>query len=301
MDQYQHILTQLLEQLEIGNYGRVARRAEELAQSNDPDWQKQGLYYGVVALMNQGAIEQSREKLAQLLELFPDFMEAHKLQVQLHIAQRDFTAAEAAAKKLYEAFPNEMDALTTYLYVLELLGHYDQIIPHCEAFLAQHPDNWEIQLALGDANFRQGNHAAALEQYKAVQDYMQAHDAGISPDDFLESIGECLVLTEDYAAALPLLQRAQELEPGSPRVLPTLGYATHALGDSPAGLAYLNDSLRQNADNLRGLYYRGRLHLDREDYDAAYDDLSRARALDYALFHGPAVDELIEEYFEEED
>lgn len=87
--------------------------------------------------------------------------------------------------------------------------------------------------------------------------------------------GAASATRHDYASAIADLSQAITLAPAEGRYLRQRGEAYAAIGKRDLAMADLNEDLRRNPDDVPGLMFRARLHLDAEDSKAAVADLDR--------------------------
>jgi hypothetical protein len=84
----------------------------------------------------------------------------------------------------------------------------------------------------------------------------------------------------NWAAALPLIERADQLEPNQPEVVQTLGAVLLALGEVERAMACFERALKLDSNNLNALLNLTRAWIAKEDYGRAAEMLERARTID---------------------
>ena len=90
---------------------------------------------------------------------------------------------------------------------------------------------------------------------------------------------KALIDAQDFAAALPILQKLAKDEPGSADVFNLLGFAYRKTGDLENSAPAYERALRLSPNHHEALEYQGELFLTLGDLDRAEQNLVRLNAL----------------------
>lgn len=118
-----------------------------------------------------------------------------------------------------------------------------------EQWLKVNPRDAAVHRALGDAYARQNNLPAARASYLAL--------LGLRPDDaeVLNNLANLQLLLGDVAAALKSADRALQLQPGTPHIIGTAGWAAFKAGQTDRSLQLLRDARLRDPNNPDTRYF----------------------------------------------
>lgn len=91
-------------------------------------------------------------------------------------------------------------------------------------------------------------------------------------DDYIEA--QRKVQAQDYAGAVPILERILRQEPGNADALNYMGYSQRKLGDRSKALAYYLQALANEPEHLGANEYLGELYLEMGDVAKAEERLA---------------------------
>lgn len=151
---------------------------------------------------------------------------------------RDFLRIE---RLRHPAMRTQLTALEVDL--LDELGLEDAALQLLDRQLRAHPDDTQLRLVRAMRHYDRGD-IAAMEQ--DLQ-----HVIELEPDNAmaLNALGYTLVdVTERFEEGMALIQRAYALEPDSPAILDSLGWAYHKLGDDQRALPLLRQAYQGQPD-----------------------------------------------------
>ncbi|SFH66382.1 tetratricopeptide repeat protein [Modicisalibacter xianhensis] len=151
---------------------------------------------------------------------------------------RDFLRIE---RLRHPAMRTQLTALEVDL--LDELGLEDAALQLLDRQLRAHPDDTQLRLVRAMRHYDRGD-IAAMEQ--DLQ-----HVIELEPDNAmaLNALGYTLVdVTERLEEGVALIQRAYALEPDSPAILDSLGWAYHKLGDDQRALPLLRQAYQGQPD-----------------------------------------------------
>ncbi len=229
------------EQLQIGNYGRVERAANELIDSSDPEFVKDGLLYKGMSLSFQGNTSESIQYFNQAIETDPNFEFAYFYRLDNLFRMGQIDEARADAEKLLS-----LDDQNVLYY--EKLAAIDmekrdfvsaEVI--CDKVLSIEPDNIPFISLRADIRTKQKKYALAIEDYltlQATEDFELLEPTGI-----YIATGFAYLNLEDYANARIHLEKAKDLNPNHPLALAYLGYSLTHLDEVDNGVELINDSI----------------------------------------------------------
>lgn len=171
------------------------------------------------------------------------------IEARLHAAQalidagrlldaRDFLRIERLRHPEVET---ELTALEVDM--LDEQGLYDAALQLIDRQIRQHPDDTQLRFMRSMRHYDRGDIDAMEQDLRHVIEN--------DPDNAmaLNALGYTLVdITERHEEGLALIRRAHELEPESPAILDSMGWAYHKLGDDQRALPYLRDAYAGQPD-----------------------------------------------------
>ncbi|MCG7599031.1 tetratricopeptide repeat protein [Halomonas sp. McH1-25] len=169
--------------------------------------------------------------------------------------------------------------------LLDELGFEDAALQLLDQQLREHPDDTQLRLVRAMRHYDRGDIAAMEQDLR--------HVIELEPDNAmaLNALGYTLVdVTERHAEGMRLIQRAHVIEPDSPAILDSLGWAYHKLGDDKRALPLLRQAYRGQPDQEIAAHLAEVLW-QLEQKQAARDVI--AEAMQRQTDH-PRIDELLE-------
>jgi len=278
------------EQLEIGNYGRVTRAANELIDSNDPEFLKDGLLYKGMSLSFQGNTSEAIDYFNQAIDTFPDFQFAYFYRLESLVNRRQLEEAKADAAKLIEL--DETNVLYyEKLAAIELeLGNMDVIEEICEKVLSMEPDNTTFTSILANLHFDEKKFQSAIDHYKKIEaseDFERIDQAPI-----YRRIGFGYLKLEDYTPAKSYLDKGLELNPNDPLAIAYLGYALTHLDEVDKGVDLINDSIDMAPNNSYAYLLLAKVAIVLNETEDAIECLDLAQEHDTLEKLGEEIEEL---------
>lgn len=127
--------------------------------------------------------------------------------------------------------------------LLEAQGLSDAALRLIDRELQRHPDDVQLRFLRSMHRYDQSDLAGMERDLR--------HIISLEPDNAmaLNALGYTLVdVTERHEEGLELIQRAHELEPESPAILDSMGWAHYRLGDAQRALTYLREAYAGQPD-----------------------------------------------------
>jgi tetratricopeptide (TPR) repeat protein len=143
-------------------------------------------------------------------------VEALAQQVQKNLLDQKPQAAIPLLREIISLDPKNLNAQANLGVLLYFQGSYAEAIPQFRLALALQPDLWRIRALLGSAEKRTGDPAAAQDDLE--QAFPNLNDKKIQKQTGLELI-EVDSAFGQYAKALPVVAKLQELLPQDPQML----------------------------------------------------------------------------------
>lgn len=278
------------EQLEIGNYGRVEKIANDLIGNIDKSLLKEGLRIKGLSLFYQNSLEEAYQIFSELIEKFPLFPDAYFYRFEVLIELERFGEARIDALDLISIDQNNPEYLNKLIIVDEYLGHYESVIETCDKVLNLYPNDSLFLATRGGAKLE-------LKQFEnAIQDFEKSL---INSDEIEQAlnynnIGFAYSNLGEYQKAKEALVKSLELDETEPFALNNLGFVLSRLGEVEKGLNLINQSIRIAPENSYAYKNRAKIFLERGDLSKAKKDLLQAKELDYEILYGKEVNELLE-------
>ena len=209
------------------------------------------------------------------LRLLPNYSLVLMTTGDLLSAQRRFADANALYRSIAKTSPVHALAQLKMAQNLDEMGETAAALTEVDGVLAEHPDNVEIQVTLGDIERRHKQFTAAAQSYGRALTLLPADSADTWTLYF--SRGMSFERANDWPAAEADLKEALRLKPDQPDVLNYLGYTWIDRGlhlDEARGMIEKAVTLRPEdgaiVDSLGwALYHLG-------DFKSAVDKLERA-------------------------
>jgi len=192
----------------------------------------------------------------------------------------DLTNARERLRQLRDQ--NRKQAVLLYLVEAELLtemGLNPEAMKVYDAALAAYPDDRELLYA-------RGLHGAAMQRLEVVERDLRRL-LELEPDhaDALNALGYSLAdMSDQYAEALELIQRALALKPDEGAILDSMGWVQYRLGNLELALDYLRQASAKLPDDPEVAAHLGEVlwALGQKDEARQVWDQARAAAPEHA-------------------
>ena len=192
----------------------------------------------------------------------------------------DVTKARERLRQLRDQ--NRKQAVLLYLVEAELLtemGLNPEAMKVYDAALAAHPDDRELLYA-------RGLHGAAMQRLEVVErDLRRLLELEPEHADALNALGYSLAdMTDRYAEALDLIQRALALKPDEGAILDSMGWVQYRLGNPQLALDYLRRASAKLPDDPEVAAHLGEVlwALDQREEARRVWEKARAAAPEHA-------------------
>jgi len=152
-------------------------------------------------------IDNAEASCANALELNPNLDVVHTALGDLYRATGRYDDAESAYLEALNIDPNSVASLTGLGTIYMLQQEPDEAEARFRQAIGLHPGDWDAYNALGLFLFQSGRYAEAAEQYEYVVALNDANMVGHT------NLGTAYMLAGDFVAALPVLQKANVIEP----------------------------------------------------------------------------------------
>ena len=293
LDPSSDIKAQLAESLRlVGEYGETLQLVEDVL-SREPDYVF-ALGTKSQALASLGRLEEALEVVDSAVKVDPTYVFGFYTKAQI---LRELDRPDEASASIEDALkinPQFVGALALKVQTLRDHGDFDGAFEVLDEALTVSPDD-PFCIALKGQLFRlqnQHEHAAALLQraveldstmgwaYGELAEALRSLNRDAEAQEALESALEIdpndafalgtkgqILRERDDKGALPLLQRAVEIDPGSAWIHAELGAALFAASQTEKALLELDTALDLEPGNFLGLAYKAEclLQLGREE------------------------------------
>jgi cellulose synthase operon protein C len=191
------------------------------------------------ALLGRGLGAEALQRARQLQVSAPGAPDAHVLVGDALAIQGDFAGAAGAYRRAANLAFNEPVALRL-IEALRNSGDEQGAIKVLTLFLQQNPQNVSAQTMAANAYMQAKRWPEAIAHYEAVRKRLGNGDSTL-----LNNLAWAYAETGDYERAIPLAQRAVDLEPRNPVTADTLGWLLFRSGkDRVRGVALLEQAVR---------------------------------------------------------
>ncbi len=230
-----------------------------------------------------------------------DQVQKLKKQVDLFLADNQFSRAKAGLEKVCQQTPGDADAWVALGVVQRRLGAFKEAEQCCRKAVSLQPNLASAHQALGAALQQQGKLDEALSCYReAVRldpELVEAHYF------FANALRQAALLDEATIAYRKLL----ELSPNHVAGLNNLGTHLKNLGNAEEAVPLLHRALQLQPDSIETMTNLGDAYVARSRYEDAIEILQRAvrvnpkfpnahRALANALHHAGRLQESLHSY-----
>lgn len=136
-------------------------------------------------------------------------------------------------------------------------GDYQRAIAHLRSVVAAHPDDPSINMTLGNALVETGETKAGLDSLRRACELAPGMAAA------WYNLGRALQMSAQVEQAHGALQRAVAIEPGYVRARNALATVLTNLGNIPAAVTLLRETLRDHPDNADAWFALGSIKTER--------------------------------------
>lgn len=226
--------------------------------------------------------------LAKALELDSQFHLSHWHLSEVYIAQRNFLKAESHCLKAMEILPDNHFYNSTYAFILFSLKRYIECIELCSKKLNHFPDDLYILQLRADCLLN-------LKDYKnALADYETIYSVSAADAMLLNNLGYVYSKTGNIKKSNQYLLNAIAADPGFAYPYDNLGYTVMLEGDYKKAHEYIDKSIELDPANSYAYKNRALVFIEENKIPLAKEALHRAKALQFELYYGSEVNELIE-------
>lgn len=203
-------------------------------------------------------------RVQEQLEKHPEIAGLRLLEGKVEMAKADWAKAEAALKKALEMDPNLGPAYEMLVSVYLATDRLDDALREIESVLVKAPENKRALMTLAIIRERQKEYVKASEAYEKL--------LALSPK-FVPALNNlaylCAEHLEQFDKAYELARKARSLDPASPAIADTLGWALFKRGDYQQALVLLQEGADKNTDSSEIRYHLGMAHYMMGQADAA--------------------------------
>lgn len=226
-------------QLDAGHLAGAAYSAEK-ALSERPD------FLPALALLTdidvrQGDLAKAEQRARAVLARNPRTGVGHALLGDIAAARKQLPAAIESYRRAHQAD----QSTESLLRLFGALGGSDPAaaLRLAEQWLKTRPRDFAVHRALGDAHARQGNLSEARASYEALL-RLRSDDA-----EALNNLANLQLLQGDVPAAVRSAEQAMRLQPGTPHIIGTAGWAAFKAGQIDRSLQLLRDARLRDPNN----------------------------------------------------
>lgn len=228
-------LAQIL--LDADRFREVQQYAAEVLTVNP--LHPQGRYFRAAAYTGLGNYPEARKTLEELLKDFPQFREAHLQMAFLDLAERNYGAAQARLRTIYEG-SNDVRALTGMAEVHLAQQQNDQALKLAQDELARRPDEPRIRLLVARTALR-------VQDYElAIKEFIRLAERDQNWDYLYLQLGAAHQLSGDLPRAILAFRRASQISPKSLEAMLRLAYAYEVSGQPKEAIAAYRQALALN-------------------------------------------------------
>ena len=232
----------------------------------------------LVALYNQGQLEELNQQANALLKQFPEAIVLLNILGAANTSLKRFDAAIAHYNHVLKLKPDLAQVHSNLGDVYKQAGNLKASIKSCKRAITLKPDLAEAHYNLGNAQLETGELDTAIESYgRAIQlkpDYAESHN----------NLGFAQRKTDNFAAAIESFQHALQLKPDYAEAHNNLGTELQRKGDLGGAIEAYENAIQLKPDYVGALNNLGNVYTEIEDVDAAIETYQRAIQLkpDYA-------------------
>lgn len=254
--------------------GKLAEAAEKYRAilKRKPDYAEAQANLGVV-LGRLDRYEEAVTAYETAFKLAPQFVQIWLNLGILHYRANEFEKAINAFDKFLEAQPNNIQARQLLGLSLIEIGYNTAGIEQLEPTLASAPNDVAVLYSLGLAQVRTNKMKEAEEIVTRLAEFQ----AGIATSYLLK--GQLQLARFEFEKAILDLKKAQELNPGLPRLHYSLGLCYYKLGRNKEAAVVFEIEIKQRPKDFTTLYYLALLLEAEGNFDPAKRYADAALAL----------------------
>ena len=228
-----------------GEQGQAKEQLEKVLQI-DPENVPAGLALARFAGA-EGDLKRAERMLVALDDAAADNADVLELRGDVAAAAGQLDEAGRFYRKVLQQDPTGTRSIK--LAALERRAGKPDYLSTLQVWLADHPDDVAVRLAMADARLTAQDNAAAREEYERI--------ITISPDNVVarNNLAWLLWQSGDVSAALPHIKTALEHAPESPQVQDTAGIVFLAAGDAERAVALLRKAAEASPEDATILYH----------------------------------------------
>ena len=225
-------------QLSAKNLGGAAYSLEKALSSEPGSLPAQALMADVQIRL--GDIAKAEQLARQIVARAPKQAVGYSLLGAVAAARNQGPAAVDAYRRAYQIEPSTDSLLR--LFNVTAVADPKGAVALAEGWLRDHPQDRLVRKALGDAQARARNFAAARSAYEGA--------LKLAPRDVeaMNNLASVLLVLKDPGAA-KMAEQALALQPGNPNVIDTAGWAAFQTGRKDRALQLLRDARLRDPSN----------------------------------------------------
>jgi tetratricopeptide (TPR) repeat protein len=223
--------------------------------------------------LEHGRFEAALEEFGKALALDAHDIEARFLMGTTKRRMRAFEDALAIFDEVTKIDPTYPGTALERGLLFEEWGRIEEALKEYESALAKAPNDFDVMLRVGCARVAAGHGERAEEILRKVQ------SSRTQPAESSHCLGRALLLKDDLAEAVRLLQRAVELAPRRAEYHLFLGWALNEYGRLADAEAELKKALDLDQGLADAYWQRGVLRSKQKALNLAIDDLNYALKL----------------------
>lgn len=236
---------------------------------------------GYLAAFNLGVIydrrgdgENAVRRYVQALQLEPDFSPALVNLIRVYTRAGQISEADAAARRMIEARPENLDHRAAQLEVTIAQGRFEDAVRGARDILRQDERHVEAMFQMARANYR-------LERYELGRSILTSA-LKLSPEraDLFYLFGVIEWALENTDGAIANFEKAVELQPFFPEARNNLAVLLHEAGDYPGAIQHLKQAVADFPDFKEAHVNLGNSQKGVGEYGEAEASFKRAIALD---------------------
>jgi putative PEP-CTERM system TPR-repeat lipoprotein len=195
----------------------------------------------------EGDLAQAKRMLITVDDAAADNPDVLELRGDVAAAEGRLDDAGSLYKNALKQGP--MSARAIKLAMVERRAGNPDYLSTLQAWLADHPNDVAVRLALADARLNAENNEAAREEYEKI--------IKIAPENVVarNNLAWLLWQSGNVSAALPHIKTALELAPESPQVQDTAGIVFLAAGDAERAVALLQRAAASSPEDATVRYH----------------------------------------------
>ncbi|TXD35368.1 tetratricopeptide repeat protein [Lujinxingia vulgaris] len=225
----------------------------------------------------QGDGENAVRRYVQALQLEKDFSPALVNLVRLYIRAGQISEADAVARRMIDASPENLDHRAAQLEVTIAQGRYEDAVRGARDILRKDERHVEAMFQMARANVR-------LERYELGRSILTSA-LKLAPEraDLYYLFGVIEWELENTDGAIANFEKAVELQPFFPEARNNLAVLLHEAGDYPGAIAHLQKAVEDFPEFKQAYVNLGNSLKGAAKYGEAEEAFKRAIAIDSAF------------------